>query len=243
MNSKIKQALQSRAPRLFFFLLTVRSWISLPARRRAITAYLGAHDVKKLQLGSGRNHLSGWLNTDYLAKPPHFLCVDVCKRLPFADNQFDRIFSEHMIEHIRQEDGWHLVQECFRILKPGGRVRLETPDLEKMCRLYRENLTPEEIAYLQHHRDTWNPFREHERPSRCFVVNNIMRFAGHQFLYDEEYLRMTLERAGFEDIERLASGETRDANFVGVSGRSQTGFNRFETLALEATKPPVHPAV
>ena len=237
MNSPTKQLLEHRYPRLFAFLMDVRSWLSLPFRRRAIQAYLDAHAVRKLQLGSGRSNFPGWLNTDYWAKPPHFLYVNVCRRLPFGDHQFDRIFSEHMIEHVTQEQGWHFLQECFRVLKPGGRVRLETPDLERMCRLYRPDLTPEETAYLQHHRDTWNPFRDRERPTRCIVLNNIMRYAGHQFLYDEEYLRMVLERAGFEQIERHASGETRDAHFAGVGGRPHAIFNRFETFALEATKP------
>ncbi len=237
MNSKIKQILQHRYPRLFSLLMNVRSWLSLPGRRRAIAAYLAAHDVKKLQLGAGRTNVPGWLNTDYWAKPPHFLYVNVCKRLPFADGQFDRIFSEHMIEHVSQVQGWQLLQECFRILKPGGRMRLETPDLELMCRLYRPDLTPEEIAYIQFHRDTWNPFRKYERPTRCIVLNNIMRYAGHQFLYDEEYLRMVLERAGFDHIERYVSGATKDAHFAGVGGRPYAAFSRFETLVLEAAKP------
>lgn len=45
------------------------------------------------------NIMDGWLNTDfYPRKNVPFL--NVLKPLPFPDNSFDYVFSEHMVEHI-----------------------------------------------------------------------------------------------------------------------------------------------
>jgi len=47
--------------------------------------------------------------------------------LPFADNVFDAVVSSEIIEHIPDENGRH-IDECLRILKPGGILVLGTPD-------------------------------------------------------------------------------------------------------------------
>ena len=46
----------------------------------------------------------------------------------FPDNTFDVITSNHVIEHVH--DPISLIRECLRILKPGGRLVLATPNME-----------------------------------------------------------------------------------------------------------------
>lgn len=47
-------------------------------------------------------------------------------RLPFADNQIESIISHHFFEHVGSTFV-HLIDECYRVLKPGGILRAITP--------------------------------------------------------------------------------------------------------------------
>jgi SAM-dependent methyltransferase len=48
--------------------------------------------------------------------------------LDFPDRSFDLVFSQQVVEHLHPEDVPRHLQEAFRVLKPGGRVLLETPN-------------------------------------------------------------------------------------------------------------------
>lgn len=50
------------------------------------------------------------------------------KALPFRDGTFDRAFSVEMMEHVYRPDRATALGEIARVLKPGGRVALSTPN-------------------------------------------------------------------------------------------------------------------
>ena len=96
----------------------------------------------KLHLGCGRNILDGWINTDYnTAKFSGSDYLDVTKKFPYDNNSVDYIFSEHMIEHISYQDGKFMLEESFRVLKSSGKIRISTPDLKFLIKLYNEDKT------------------------------------------------------------------------------------------------------
>jgi SAM-dependent methyltransferase len=67
-------------------------------------------------------------NLDYtttdLLSPLADVKADICN-LPFADNQYDVILCNHVLEHI--PDDTKAMQELFRVLKPGGMAILQIP--------------------------------------------------------------------------------------------------------------------
>src|ERR1051326_5853954 len=97
--------------------------------------YIGSHQVRKLQIGAGPIALPGWLGTD-LWPTKSIIFLDATKRFPIGDHTFDYIHSEHMIEHLSWVEGQFMLQECRRILKPGGTIRVGTPDLRVYSNLY-----------------------------------------------------------------------------------------------------------
>lgn len=74
-----------------------------------------------------------WMNADYRVNLAHEPI------LPLKDGSVALIFSAHLIEHLDQGSLLTLLQECRRVLKPGGRIRIECPDGEKLVDLYRRS--------------------------------------------------------------------------------------------------------
>ena len=59
---------------------------------------------------------------------PDYVVADLNARLPFADGEFDTVLCLEGIEHVL--DPQALIGELCRILKPGGRVILSTPNIQ-----------------------------------------------------------------------------------------------------------------
>src|SRR5262245_6313463 len=107
----------------------------LRSDRKVIEKYLAEHKVRKLHVGCGNNILGGWLNSDYCPSDSRVIHVDATKPFPFVENLFDYVFSEHMIEHVSYLGGLSLLAEACRVLKPGGKIRISTPDLAFLVNL------------------------------------------------------------------------------------------------------------
>lgn len=57
----------------------------------------------------------------------HAKSLDFNEKLPYKSNYFDFILNQEVIEHLQDPDSF--MEECFRILKPGGHIILTTPNL------------------------------------------------------------------------------------------------------------------
>jgi predicted SAM-dependent methyltransferase len=105
----------------------------------ALEAYVASHSVRKLHLGSGPIGLPGWFNTDLSPQTDSVVYLDARKPFVIDDETFDYVFSEHMIEHISRSAGLFMLRECWRVLKPGGTIRVATPDLAVVLGLYSDS--------------------------------------------------------------------------------------------------------
>jgi SAM-dependent methyltransferase len=206
----------------------VKAAIGSARRPRAVSRYLRTHDVRKLHLGAGENLLTGWLNTDlHDYGRRELVYLDVRKRFPFPNESFDVVFSEHMLEHLTYAEGQHCLRECFRVLRPDGRVRIATPSLERLARLYDGGELRE--RYIRWAVETLEP--ELDAPLPGAVVNNFFRSWGHRFIYDAQTLRHALETAGFADVAESAVGELEGHLAEAAE------FNEYETIVLEGRRP------
>ena len=184
----------------------------LVSRRKQIAAYLRAHPVRKLQLGTSQTPLPGWLNSDLVPEKSGIVFLDATRPFPFADNSFDYVASEHMIEHVDYPGAITMLQESFRILKPGGKIRVATPDLRVLVNLFSQERTPAQNEYIDYVAKNWVPRGLGVEANDCkevFVMNNAFRAWGHQFLYDPAALKSIMSRCGFEDLKCLPAGGQR----------------------------------
>jgi SAM-dependent methyltransferase len=149
----------------------------------------------KINFGCGwEQKLPGWINVDLNPKAAPDVLADLARDLPFPTSSTDFIFTEDFFVQLNLSQGKHFLRECHRILKPGGVMRLLTPDLEKFARTYLEQ--PEWLV------ETWDitvgvPL---ETRSACEVMNLGIRLAG-QFHYDRRTFRQVAEECGFRVVE------------------------------------------
>lgn len=198
-----------------------------------IQQYLDNHPFAKIQLGCGGNFLDGWLDTDTTLYSPKAIYMDLTQPFPIGDSTFDRVYSEHVIEHIPYWSGMSMLQESFRILKPGGRIRISCPDFQFLIDLY---LNPTDLSkqYMEDTKPTWAPY-----VNPIFTINNFVRDWGHQFIYDESALTVSLLAAGFVNVTKHMVRESNDEYFQNLEAdwRMTPGYLQLETMTLEAEKP------
>lgn len=89
----------------------------------------------KLDICGGRNPYKPgeFLNVDIVSFPQVDLAFDIRKRFPFDDGVIAEIISIATLEHLRKPHVEHLLRESFRVLMPGGRIRVSTPDIEAIA--------------------------------------------------------------------------------------------------------------
>jgi len=146
----------------------------------------------KISLGSGGVRFDGWTHVDADPQWQPDVCMDLRDPLPFNDGAADFMQSEDFIGQLSLAEAEAFFAECHRVLKPGGVLRLLTPDLHRLLTMYIEG----DLRL----RELWE--REVGLPLRTRtlgeIVNCAMTFAGHKFFYDEETLRAVMQPIGFE---------------------------------------------
>jgi predicted SAM-dependent methyltransferase len=212
-----------------------RARVSAPTIKR----YMDSHRVRALHLGAGGNLLKGWLNTDLEPSRPEIAFADVLEPLPFTNNSLDFVYSEHLIEHIKYHEGVELLRECFRALKPGGRLRVSTPDLRFLIDIYTQTThTDVQARYVR--RILERGFPEDSFYDGGFVMNHFVRHWGHQFIYDERTLGGALRAAGFADVRSWEIGQSDEPMLQNIEQHGNAisdDFNRLQSLIFEGTKP------
>jgi predicted SAM-dependent methyltransferase len=93
-----------------------------------------------LNLGCGERFHADWINIDLVPRGPGVLAHDLSTGIPFAEASVDAVYNAAVLEHIRRNDVPNFLREIYRVLKPGGIVRIGVPDLETICRLYLQKL-------------------------------------------------------------------------------------------------------
>jgi predicted SAM-dependent methyltransferase len=146
--------------------------VSRPDLRR----WLGSRGPKRINLGGGSLVSDDWLCADVDPRADVYVDIRVPLRIP--DSSIDAIFLEEVIEHVALPEGTRLLSECTRILKPGGRLRLSTPDLDYFAE---------------------QCLREPDGPAR---INEVFYGHGHEHLYTPSEMKRALEDAGFVSIAR-----------------------------------------
>ena len=204
---------------------------------------LGVSDAArglKLHVGCGPCLLEGWINLDVHPAP---LATNVLWGLPFAEGSMRLVFLSHLLEHLfYPNDVMPFLGEIFRVLEPGGVVRIIVPDIAQYIEAYQN----EDAEFFAERRQHWGA-----GDGKTTRLENFLAYAGagpdpawlfqaHKFGYDFETVSRALERAGFVDMQRSAFNasehpELRVDENSEVAGAHHGG--RHYSLFVEARKP------
>jgi predicted SAM-dependent methyltransferase len=155
--------------------------------------------VEKVHVGCGpHNRLEGWHNVDIKAFPSVDTAMDVTKSWPFEGLAY--VYSEHFLEHLELLDGVRFLANSGRSMRPGGRIRLSTPNLHWVMLTHFATGAADDAT----------------RRSDTFKTNRAFHGWGHRFLYTQATLRWLLESVGYEAITFHAYGESPDPTLVGL---------------------------
>jgi len=213
------------------------AWVR--GRDSFVSNYLRENRVRKLHLGAGPMVLDGWINTDLRPRPEKgVVYLDIAEPLPFESASLDFIYSEHLIEHVSLRDGLSHLDECHRVLRPKGVLRLVTPVLDFLLAYFSGcEWTELQEAFMRRVVDSNLPNSGHYHP--CILLNFFLRDWGHQFIYSGDLMIECLGRAGFPCVYECEVGESpvetlRGLEMHGVAISNE--YNKLQSRAFEAVK-------
>lgn len=146
----------------------------------------------KLHLGCGKRFLPGFVHIDAVDYP-HVDHVATIDNLSFIQaDSVDLIYNCHVLEHFKRRDVNRVLREWFRVIKPGGILRVSVPDFSKLCDVYqKKNQLDLVIGALFGRQD---------------YLYNI-----HYNVFDFSSLSRALEQAGFVNVRNYDWRETEHA--------------------------------
>jgi predicted SAM-dependent methyltransferase len=164
--------------------------------------------LRCLHIGCGKNYFDGWINADI--DPRADLIIFLQKKLPFKENYLQRIYMEHVLEHVSYQTGVFFLKEAHRTLELGGVIRVALPDLDELIEGYCED---------------WRGFDWVNWPEFSFIktkaemINIAFRWWGHKHLYNREELIRAFLEAGFSSFNFERNGNSRYIEFQGLETR------------------------
>lgn len=172
-------------------LAAAPGWINIEGSLHAWAPRVPKHLRRVLYRLSGSSSTFSLSEYERIMRTCEFLPHDLRFGIPLPDESVEHIYCSHFLETMYIDEAEALLEDCFRVLQPGGRLRIGIRDLEATLR-----------AFLQGH-----------RRSTIEVLYGVSSdptyLNAHRSGYDFELLREVLEEVGFQTIVRCQAFEGR----------------------------------
>lgn len=197
-------------------------------RSRARKLDAPAGEKLYINLGSGADDFEGFIGVDFFGTAKYG--ADLRYPLLIDDATVDGIFTEHTLEHLTYDQDARLLAECFRIMKPGARIRVILPDVSLFATHYAAN----DKAWFS----TWEKHvlapRGRSLATPMMALSFVTQEYGHISAWDFATLEHFLREAGFANIERASFRQGRDPMLL---KDNDSPDRTWVSLYVEAVKP------
>jgi SAM-dependent methyltransferase len=192
---------------------------------------------------------------------PDIVIWDLRKGIPYPDNTFHAVYHSHFLEHLDTSASELFLRECYRVLRPGGVLRIVVPNLEYYINLYNSSLCSlyaavdiSARAQIENHKKSifllLNQLIDHE-PTGTAEQKHLYRkielwIRGttsqtgemHRWMYDSFTLHQLFEDTGFRDITKNSHNTSRITRWKEWKLDSQNDFTpkKPESLYMEGIK-------
>jgi len=131
------------------------------------------------------------------------------------NNSVDEIQMVEVLEHISFHNTLKILQECYRILKPEGKLHIQVPDCGKAMEYYINKQICECVPHKSMKGDSSGIFKADDNCNACkgqakinpkrwlysFTGAQKHEFDIHRMIFTKEILEKILIDAGFNDFE------------------------------------------
>lgn len=185
-----------------------------------------------LHLGSGPHAEPGWINVDKSWMAPvsrSRITVGALRRLGVLDDQQVRtqwppdvirqnltrafpwpacstraIYSSHMVEHLERAEARRFLEECERVLMPGGVLRLALPNLETLVAHYLRAKAASEPCAADEFVDFLYLVAPNTDSSRLRRLAKMLLHRAHRWMYDPSSMEFLLRDIGFDPVRQCS---------------------------------------
>lgn len=162
--------------------------------KQKVSQVLAKKEDILLEIGSGnRQGKNGWLTLDINRSCDIFW--DLRKGIPFPDESIAKIYSSHLFEHLTFRESQALLDECLRVLIPGGIFSICVPNARIYIEAYLNPETKLDNKYFFNHRPAYN------QTTRIDFINYTAYMnGGHKYMFDEENLIHILKAKKMKNV-------------------------------------------
>lgn len=181
---------------------------------------------RRLHVGCGNQRLEGWLNVDFQVLPSVDLVADASKG--FGLTGLEAVFAEHFLEHLRVADALAFLLDMQRSLRPGGAIRLSTPNLDWVWATHYGTGADSEL-----------------KRNQAVMLNRAFYGWHHRFLWNRELLTQAMTACGFTALTWHRHGASEREVFRGLE-RHETYEDAAElphVIIVEGLKGEVDPVL
>lgn len=161
----------------------------------------------RVEVGSGNRPTPGYVHMDMDRDSSKIDIWGNLKDMPFDDESVDELKMIHVVEHLWWAELFWTFGEMNRVLKKGGLLHIEVPDLDVAIKR-----PPEQVYHFN-----MCLYAEFKTEKDYNYYANAPLYMMHHCTFNFEILKWYLEQAGFGDIMRDKAGEKESVHgWLGV---------------------------
>ena len=146
----------------------------------------------KLNIGAGGRKYEGFTNVDIVARQGVDIVAEMSK-IPLPDASAEEIMAIHVVEHVHSWEVPIALKEWNRLMKSGGRLILELPDIIKCCKNLLHGVMlggkhPHQLSYWGIYGDdrARDPFMQHKYGWTFKTLKPLVSAAGFENIHEAE---------------------------------------------------------